>query len=148
MSCKLLTHPSFSTYIWAIWQGLVGCLLSPPSQSTLLQSSQGFFSISLPYCPHIQNFQHHFLLWFSLEIIGVLKLLGHLVPVFLPSNKGWSVVFESPVWSGFLTLQGLNHNCNPSALFPEVKKTRLDCKKTAGHSFNWSLDWSQSAPVF
>ena len=52
MSCKPLTHPSFSTYIWAIWQGLVGCLLSLPSQ--------GFCSISLPYCPHIQNFQHHF----------------------------------------------------------------------------------------
>jgi len=60
MSCELLTHPSISIYIWAIWLGLVGCLLSLPLQSTLLQSSHGFCSISFPYCPHIQNFQHHF----------------------------------------------------------------------------------------
>jgi len=41
-----------------------------------------------------------------------------------------SLVFESLVWSGFLTPQGLNR----SALFPEVKKTRPDRKKTTDHS--------------
>ena len=50
---------------------------------------------------------------------------------------GGALVFESPVWSSFLTPQGLNCNCNQSALFPEVKKTRPDRKKTADNSFNW-----------
>ena len=56
-------------------------------------------------------------------------------------------MFESPVRSGFLTPQGLNRNHNRSAIFPEVKKTGPDRKKTADRGFNRSLDRSQSAPV-
>jgi len=53
------------------------------------------------------------------------------------------VVFESPVQSGFLTPQGLNRDRNRSTLFPEVKKTGPDRKKTADRGFNRS----RSAPV-
>ena len=70
-------------------------------------------------------------------------------------NKGYlgiepcpsELVFESPVRSGFLTPQGLNRDRNRSTLFPEVKKTGLDRKKTTDCGFNRSLDWSRSAPV-
>jgi hypothetical protein len=40
------------------------------------------------------------------------------------------LVFESPVWSGFLVPQGLNRNRNRSTFVPEVKKTGPDRKKT------------------
>jgi len=53
------------------------------------------------------------------------------------------IVFESPVWSSFLTPQGLNRDRNRSTLFPDVKKTGPDHKKTADRGFNRS----QSAPV-
>ncbi|KIM42534.1 hypothetical protein M413DRAFT_70118 [Hebeloma cylindrosporum] len=33
------------------------------------------------------------------------------------------LVFESPVWSGFLTPKGVNRNHNQSTFVPEVKKT-------------------------
>jgi len=40
-----------------------------------------------------------------------------------PLIHAWGrVVFESPVWSSFLTPQGLNRNRNRSALLTEVKK--------------------------
>jgi len=34
------------------------------------------------------------------------------------------LVFESPVWSGFLMPKSFNHNRNRSAFFLEVKKPR------------------------
>ena len=56
------------------------------------------------------------------------------------------VVFESPVWSSFLIPKGFNRNRNWSAFSPEVKRLDQTAKKTADHSFLWSLDqfWSSS----
>jgi len=62
-------------------------------------------------------------------------------------DSGSPLVFESPVQSGFLTPQGLNQDRNQSTLFPEVKKTGPDHKKTTDHGFNQSLDRSWSALV-
>ncbi|EDR06910.1 uncharacterized protein LACBIDRAFT_299259 [Laccaria bicolor S238N-H82] len=56
-------------------------------------------------------------------------------------------LFESPVWSGLLTPRGFNRDRNQSTLFPEVKKTGLDHKRSWSAVFLQSLDWFQSAPV-
>jgi hypothetical protein len=50
-------------------------------------------------------------------------------PTRLP-KRPYYLVFESPVWSGFLVPQGLNRNRNRSTFVPEVKKTGPDRKKT------------------
>jgi len=56
------------------------------------------FAVSL--CPTALMFRISsiiFLLWFFLEVIGVLKLLGHLVQVFLPQTRSdWAV--EQSLW--------------------------------------------------
>ena len=39
------------------------------------------------------------------------------------------IVFESPVWSGFLMPKGFNRNHNRSAFFPEVKRLNRTAKR-------------------
>jgi hypothetical protein len=65
------------------------------------------------------------------------------------------LVLESPVQSGFLTPKGSDRDQDRSAFVLELKKTRLDRKKTEDRSLLQSLDqsWSRlvitsSRPVF
>ena len=57
MSCKLLTHPSISTYIWAINLVLTRPCGSFAIHAITIQSSHGFLHYIFA---DIHYFQHHF----------------------------------------------------------------------------------------
>ena len=60
MSCKLLTHPSISTYIWAINLVLTGPCGSSAIHAITIRSSNKFLQY---FFPIIHYFQHHFSLF-------------------------------------------------------------------------------------
>ena len=61
------------------------------------------------------------------ELLDVGSLLGRL------QDEAWRMlVFESPVWSGFLMPKGFNRNRNRSAFFLEVKKPDRTAKNRTG----------------
>jgi len=63
MSCIVLTHLSISTYIWAIKycsDRAFGSSAIPPIRIYSIAVITWVFVMSLPCCPYIQDFQHHF----------------------------------------------------------------------------------------
>ena len=108
MSCKLLTHPSISTYIWAINLVLTGpCRLSAIPSITIYSIAVITWIFAVSLCPTALTFSIIFLLWFSVEVIGVLKWLGHLVQAFSPQTRDdWAV--EQSLWQ---ISWEMNHFC-------------------------------------
>ena len=60
---------------------------------------------------------------------GWVMWLNSYPPFIVMAKCRFSVVFESPVRSGFFMPKGFNHNCNRSAFSPEVKRPNRTTKR-------------------